>query len=579
MNVLLPAWVKDANPVVRARAQLFVAVIAISIFAACASTAFHIYHGATLRGLFSLASIIPGLGSLILFHWTRNFQLAVHFLLGVLLSGIVVSPYLSSIHTTVPVGVAMVPFLAAAMAGLTAGVVWTVTTLAVLTVTAFLVLNEPVALHTAINTWLVAGTCGFGSCLLEFARISAVEAADKASVLARSQTQERARTQEALDTSQALLAHSFREAPSLLILSELETGHIVDVNKSFERISGWTLEEVRGRTLTELNAWVEEGDRQRLAEIMTSSGRIQNAEMQLRKKTGEVIWMLAAGSILQIGGSGHILSQGIDVTDRKKAEQELAKYRTLLETKVDQSSIQLRESQAALRQQQQLAAIGTLAAGIAHQINNPIGSIMASAEFALLAGQDDDRDMVQQEALRNVVSEAERCGMIVRNVLRFARQEPTARWTEDLNPLVRRATELTTPYVIESGGRVELNLAPDVCEARVSPIEIEQVLVNVIRNATEALESEGEVRISTRRREALIEIEVEDNGRGMDSELLAHVFDPFYTTRINQGGTGLGLSFAHGVIADHGGEIVVDSNPSKGTRVRIRLPGVVGGNT
>lgn len=572
IDVVLPQWARDADSDTRARAHLFVAIISIAMIIAIISASFHVYYGATLRGLFSLAAIVPGLGTLLVLRRSDRLQPALHFFLSVIVATIVVSPYLSSAQFTVPIGASVVPFIAAVVAGLGPGLAWTFITLGVMCISAVLVAGDPAATHVAMNALMIAAICGFGSCILEAARIKADEAANKARLQASTEGQERARAQAALEASETLLAHSFREAPSMLILSELESGKIVDVNKSYERISGWTVDEVRGHTLTELDAWVSPEDRDRLAQVILSSGRTRDTEIQLKTKSGNVIWMLAAGSIVDLGGALHVIAQGIEITDRKTAELELARYRELLESRVDESSTQLRESRIALRKQQQLASIGTLAAGIAHQINNPIGSIMAAAEFALLDDQNGDPDSVQREALRNVVTEAERCGKIVRNVLRFARQEPTARWIEDLNPLVRRATELTSPYVIENGGRVVLNAETTACPARISPIEIEQVLVNVIRNAAESIEGQGEIRVSTRRREELIEIEISDEGRGMDAEQLSHVFDPFYTTRIEQGGTGLGLSFAHGVVVDHGGEIVVDSERGKGTRVRILLP-------
>jgi len=132
----------------------------------------------------------------------------------------------------------------------------------------------------------------------------------------------------------------------------------------------------------------------------------------------------------------------------------------------------------------------------AHQINNPIASIMASAEYALLAApeSDDGGTAIRDEALRSVISEAARCGQIVRNVLRFARQQPTARWIEDLVPLVGRTATLCRDDVADHGGELQISLHDTRLPALVSPIEIEQVLVNLIRNAAEALEGSGIVR-------------------------------------------------------------------------------------
>ena len=171
-----------------------------------------------------------------------------------------------------------------------------------------------------------------------------------------------------------------------------------------------------------------------------------------------------------------------------------------------------------------------------------------------------------------MIGEASRCGQIVKNVLRFARQQPTARWIEDLVPLVIRVTSLCRGYVAEHGGELHVEVEDSALRALVSPIEIEQVLVNLIRNAAEAIEPGGSVFVRAGLRGDQLEIAIDDDGRGMAKELLDHLFEPFYTTRVQQGGTGLGLAFAHGVVVDHGGEIHVESEPGKGTRIRIQLP-------
>jgi two-component system NtrC family sensor kinase len=173
-----------------------------------------------------------------------------------------------------------------------------------------------------------------------------------------------------------------------------------------------------------------------------------------------------------------------------------------------------------------------------------------------------------------VIAEAMRCGQIVKNVLRFARQQPTARWVEDLVPLVRRTAAICQGYVVDQGGQLRIDAGDGSLSALVSPIEIEQVLVNLIRNAAESLDGGGVVRVGVYSRDQWVEIAIDDEGRGIPLERLEHLFEPFYTTRVHQGGTGLGLSFAHGVVVDHGGAIHVESEVGKGTRIRILIPRV-----
>ena len=500
---------------------------------------------------------------------------ALAALLSVLLLAMSIGPFFSRDPFQVPFAISVVPLLAATLGGWRFGLGWTGLTLALLGTMSVAVSGDAARGLVAWNAFAVAGVVGVGGCAIEAAREKARHDAESASREASGLAHSRDEKDSELTANRELLAHAFRRMPALLTLTERSTGRILDVNECFERISGWTLEEARGRTLTELNAWVSPDDRKRMLEVTLAQGKMHDVETALRTKSGSEIWFLLSVDILEMNGQTLVLAQGIDITDRKRAEQALAASRKLLEERVVEESEQRRASQRELRHQLQLVSIGTLAAGIAHQINNPIASIMASAEYALVAAPEctEGGSAIRDEALLSVVSEAARCGQIVKNVLRFARQQPTARWVEDLAPLVRQTAALCRSYVTDHGGELHVESDGTKLLALVSPIEIEQVLVNLIRNAAEALGGRCHISVRVGRRdEDRVEIAVDDEGRGMPHEVLDHLFEPFYTTRGHQGGTGLGLSYAHGVIVDHGGEIHVESEPGKGTRFRILLP-------
>ncbi len=226
-----------------------------------------------------------------------------------------------------------------------------------------------------------------------------------------------------------------------------------------------------------------------------------------------------------------------------------------------------------LRQAERLASIGTLAAGIAHEINNPVGGILLSAEGAWdELTSTGDRTYVAT-CLKEIMEDAKRCGRIIQSILRFARQQPTEKWPNDVNALVRRAVHLTREAVSRRGGDLSVQLAPDLPEVALNPTEFEQVLINLIQNAVEAGGTNTRVVIQSQRHEVGVRLRVIDNGPGMTPSQLAHVFDPFFTTRQQTGGTGLGLSVVHGIVAAHGGHISVDSAPQQGTTFTIELPG------
>lgn len=223
-----------------------------------------------------------------------------------------------------------------------------------------------------------------------------------------------------------------------------------------------------------------------------------------------------------------------------------------------------------LRHAERLAAVGTLAAGLAHQINNPLNNILLTAEHALgEAGPEAARHW--RSALEACADEAKRCERIVRGLLTFARGEAGEKWTEDANRVLERARDLTAACAAQHRATVELELSPAAVPIRASPIALEQALVNVIQNAIES-RPEARVRLRTERRGETVRITVRDDGRGVNGEAIRHLFDPFFTTRAAEGGTGLGLSVAHRIIADHHGTIHVDSRPGEGTLVSVDLP-------
>jgi PAS domain S-box-containing protein len=232
---------------------------------------------------------------------------------------------------------------------------------------------------------------------------------------------------------------------------------------------------------------------------------------------------------------------------------------------------ELRKAELVVRHNERLASTGTLAAGIAHQINNPVGAILASAQYALLCSEDGDRSQLEPALLENV-DHARRCGDIVRGLLQFASGQSTLRRSEDLLALLEHARELVATHAKERGVSIELVSPPDPLEVEVNAIEIEQVLVNLIQNGVESKPRSGRVQLCLGRVDGMARLEVSDDGCGIGPDDRAHVFDPFFTTRIQEGGSGLGLSVAHGIVQEHGGRIELHSELGEGTRVVVELP-------
>ncbi|HVU88931.1 MAG TPA: HAMP domain-containing sensor histidine kinase [Pirellulales bacterium] len=282
-----------------------------------------------------------------------------------------------------------------------------------------------------------------------------------------------------------------------------------------------------------------------------------------------LVWATALGAAVQV------TRQRLQ-TRWLAAAAELEQHRDHLERLVEDRTRQLDASREQLRHAERLSSVGTLAAGIAHEINNPIGMILLSAEQALRMADPDSRNDALRSLLRDIVDNTKRCGRIVKNILRFARQDAAARWPDDINSVVQHAIELTQTYVARRGGVVEVELAPSLPKVKLNPVELEQVFVNLICNGVEAAEDSPHVRIRSEHVGAGVRVTVKDNGRGIPLEQRGRIFDPFYTTRHEQGGTGLGLSLAYGIVTGHGGTIRVAEAAGGGTEMIVELPGHFG---
>ena len=224
-----------------------------------------------------------------------------------------------------------------------------------------------------------------------------------------------------------------------------------------------------------------------------------------------------------------------------------------------------------MRHATRLAAIGTLAAGIAHEINNPIGAAWTSAEAALAVKDDPHSSELLEECLQNVIQSVRRCGEIVRNVLKFSKHEAIENTPGDLNDAVRRACDATRLYADANGAKLEMQLDPHLPRAALNALEMEQVVTNLLRNA---IESGQKVKViaQTSQTSKNVCLRIVDNGRGLSENDRERIWEPFYTLRADQGGTGLGLSIVFGIVQECGGFMQVESELGHGTTMSVYLP-------
>jgi signal transduction histidine kinase len=227
-----------------------------------------------------------------------------------------------------------------------------------------------------------------------------------------------------------------------------------------------------------------------------------------------------------------------------------------------------RESEHQLHRNERLASLGTFATGIAHELNNPLSNIVLSSDYAAKT-PDSERRVKLLDAIRE---NALRCGRIVESVLRFARDEETERWVNALNPIVRHAAAQAVAYAGADKLGVSFDLAEPGPHVNCNPTEIEQVFVNLLKNAAQAQTGRANVSIRSLLSERAVRVFVSDDGPGISTPDLERIFDPFYSTQRAAGGTGLGLSISHRILATHGGSIRATSSKGRGATFEIELP-------
>jgi signal transduction histidine kinase/ActR/RegA family two-component response regulator len=231
----------------------------------------------------------------------------------------------------------------------------------------------------------------------------------------------------------------------------------------------------------------------------------------------------------------------------------------------------LRDTQAKLLHSEKLSAVGQFVAGVAHELNNPLTALIGFAELL----QMDDVSEDSRDSLQRISASAERCHKIVQSLLSFARQRPPERKLTDLNQVLDAVIEILIYELRTNNIKVARDYATDLPKLLVDPHQMQQVFLNIVNNARQAIEAHrphGGVSLSTRRIGDFVQIRFEDDGPGMSAETVAKIFDPFFTTKPVGKGTGLGLSLSYGIIQEHGGTISVESVIGNGTTFVIVLP-------
>jgi two-component system NtrC family sensor kinase len=260
----------------------------------------------------------------------------------------------------------------------------------------------------------------------------------------------------------------------------------------------------------------------------------------------------------------------------REARDELAAFTRQLEEKVEQRSRQLDAARTKLIHSDRLASLGQLAASVAHEVNNPIGSVinltMLLRRIMGSGGIPPGREEEFRRHLQRIEEETTRVGRIVSDLLSFARRSKPQRDPSDLNAIVGKTVDLLHHKLDLAGVDAKLDLDPAPAAVPCDRSQIEQVVINLVMNAAEAVGKGGKVVVRTRQEPGSALLEVEDDGPGIPEDVLPRIYDPFFTTMDAGKGVGLGLAVVYGIVEAHGGSIDVDSRAGEGATFTVRLP-------
>jgi len=364
---------------------------------------------------------------------------------------------------------------------------------------------------------------------------------------------ERKRTEELLQQSEKRYRGLFEESRDTVYETTAD-GRVIDMNAAGVELFGYSSKKELLKEVTISNTYFNPNEREKIRKAIEEDGFLKNYEMELKRKDGKKFIVLSTANAVRDNSGAIVGYRGImhDITGRKEIEYQL-------------------------QQSNKLAAIGELAAGVAHEINNPIAviDIQTGNMREIIEEQETLNDAFTkdlQEYFSTVENQVQRCRSVTEDLLSFARGLGDERRSFEINELLEKTVKLITSLT-EKKPRLEMILDDRLPLFEGDPNRLQQVFVNLLTNAIKAVDDESLITIATNLDDkGNICIKFGDSGCGMAAETRQHIFDPFFTTRPEGEGTGLGLSISYYIVRDMNGTIDVDSAPGQGTTFIITLP-------
>jgi PAS domain S-box-containing protein len=378
-----------------------------------------------------------------------------------------------------------------------------------------------------------------------------------------------ARRERALERSEKRFRAMIERSADAMILTRPGDGGIFYASPAFERITGYSLEDIRGKQARELIHPDQQEAAIRLRdETLRTPGKVVVYEVMVRRKDGSWLWVEnTLSNLLKEPGVRAVVMNMRDITERKLADAERARL------------------EQRLRQAEKMEAVGRLAGGIAHDFNNILGGILGYAEMLV---ESTAEGSAQRRYAQNVLTAATRASALVEQILSYSRSQRGKRAPVDLDRIVAESLELVRGS-LSAGIRLETKLPAAPLFVVGDPTQLHQIMMNLCTNAIHAMGDEGALRVTleavdvdadrvfphtTLHAGRYARLMVEDTGSGMQPATLARLFEPFFTTKEVGKGTGLGLSLVYGIVTDSAGAIDVTSSVGRGSCFAIYLPRV-----
>ena len=346
--------------------------------------------------------------------------------------------------------------------------------------------------------------------------------------------------------------------PYPIDISRLSDGKFINVNKAFEKVSGYPRDRIIGSTAVELRI-MSKKEYARLYNMLTREKQLSNVEVSMTGRNGRPMHLLFSGVLLEVSGETCSMAGSVDVTQLKLLEKQLV-------------------------QSQKMEAIGTLAGGIAHDFNNILSIIHGYAELAFNQAP---TDSPLKKQLESVLKASDRATDLVRHILAFSRQTEKERKPIEIGPLVKESLKLLRASIPKSI-EMQQQITDENLTLRADPTEIHQIVMNLCTNAYQAIGEEGGAITVELKKVALglnngltnlelapgeyLLLRVSDTGGGIDQKVVDKIFDPYFTTKAVGQGTGLGLSMVRRIVEDYQGRIHVYSEPGQGTTFSLYFP-------